>query len=339
MIAKKKMGRALGWMVALLAATPAAAEWTMQPLQFSESPNSTPGATGSTGGGSMREPSYTNDRDDAEASGGKPACEFATNTTADTFQKRLECGAELGNDDFGVGYDLYAGISAWDRGANDKVRVDGGFHANATVFGSEHTIFGADAFMESTQAGAIYGRVDVIVLDHVVDYASRELGGNPSMDWPLEREFFSVGSTIPIAGGLFTVALRAGATGQIGVHINGSVSTTIDAQVKPSVGLTAFASAAAGILGGAVAEVGIDIHLLLLGIDLPLDLRVDALTFNGDARTWSVDASLQLESLSGWLEVWVTALFDLVEYRKVVASWDGLTKTYTLASKSGNLGI
>lgn len=267
---------------------------------------------------------------DARTQSANATPDCTTTAGANSFYRRFECGKEYGSEDWGAYYDAYAEIDI----TAELSRLEGAFEAGAIAFGSRVRVFDAEMFVESNDAGTVYGEASLFIAGVNISPAttfSEDLSWNKS----IQRQFFEATARFPL--GLFTAKLTGGANGEAAVDISGHVTDTLSGTFTPSGGLFAYVSASVGVLDGALAEIGSTVELGLLEVSVPVTLSITPQS--PVSWKWELSADLTATALSGHVSVWWSAIFGLIGGEEIVTEWAGAQQTWELASLSNTYSL
>ncbi len=262
-----------------------------------------------------------------------------------------------GSDDFGAGYAFNAGLS-YEQGSYNNISypyaaaLDGtGNRAYVSIFGYQIDMLSVDVgadingdkiicswfeydvdVLEMDKYAADYSVDDIDVNDASCDpsgdgsdtsettqsytlWSSQDDDGNELYTLSKSKEYsqsFSVGP-IPIT-------VSAGATGNLGIRGDVAIDTTntLMVEVGPYLELSGYAEGGVGI---SVANAGVGIELLVLGVDLPFTLDLQVLP-SYPLAILTFEAPLILSTLDGEFYLYAKILWD--KYTYTIVEWEGL---------------
>jgi hypothetical protein len=270
----------------------------------------------------------------------------------------------LGGGMFGVDYgydaewkldglpdDVWADAAACGVG----LHAHAGAYANGVVFGMEVALFDAFASVSSTPEGTLDRRgelslrlevlgVDILAAagidpeqSEVTDVSPEPIEFHVSKEKEKSQEVAAM--TMVVAG--VPVTVRAGVAGRIGFQLGAQVAltgtcpnlqTTATGKFKPYASLDAYVSGGANV---AIAEVGLQIDLTLVKVELPFELNLALSPFNPSADPGagyapgipmihaSPKLSLALSTLAGRFRAYVRFPILKPLYLTLFA-WDGV---------------
>jgi hypothetical protein len=206
--------------------------------------------------------------------------------------------------------------------SSNFAKLLGNAGADITLFGSTKTLIEGDAYV-TNEGGTQSNYAGLEVLGQVVFSKSAQA----TLDYvPVEQEFFSISTTFTVLA--IPITVEASATGSLGLTGSltpGSSGATIVAE--PFANITGNASAGVGTTG---FSAGIEGELTLINVAVPLTVNLNLTT-----KSYSTQASLELSSLDGSVSLYAKGFGQ--KATKKLGSWDGLSYTKSLLSRSSSL--
>ena len=237
------------------------------------------------------------------------------------------------NSDFQAGYSFAAGIVQTEATSvtifpgfsievPEAVWFGGKGDAYAKVFGERATLFDVEG--SGHQIGDERGSTGYLeVMGAVIYDEPLEV----AVDFVNDQDFFEAKKTI-----FLVVTVRAAITGYIGIRGVATVEGLGAAiNITPYTGVVGTISASIDAL---CASAGVAADLTIIGVELPVDggIYYDATT---SGIGWTLDANLEIESLSGEVYVYYEAC-GLADDSETLFDWDGLNiAPIELLSESG----
>lgn len=225
-----------------------------------------------------------------------------------------ESSGDYGNNKVGASYFFKSGIDSGEGHLWAGVAAG----IDATLFGDEMTIFGFEA-STSEDGGSFDSRAYAAVM------------GNTIIDDPIGVTFdWSVTQTLFMASASFSgVTVTGELIGTIGIEASAAmagIGVTLGAM--PYVDVTAAASAS---VGAVCLSAGIGADLSVVSVGVPVDTT---LAWSGGDVAWSIEASIEMESLSGGIYLELDYCVD--SERIKIFKWKGIDlPEIEVASASG----
>lgn len=226
-----------------------------------------------------------------------------------------------GNSTVGADYDMNVGFTDDRRDVADgQLWIGGSADAHITLFGESLTVFDVGAQATTEADGTNDSRVWLMALGGLWSW---DQAGVASFNETLANYTFFEASAI-----FYGVTVSASAVGELGVSGTatlGGAGLSLDA--TPSASLSAEASASIGV---ACVNAGISASLTLVAVDVPIE---GSTAIYSDYVEWSMDASLELTTLGGSLDLDVEWCIGSSDYE--LFSIDGKTRTFPLLAQAG----
>jgi hypothetical protein len=258
-------------------------------------------------------------------------------TQSGDYNKSYSRTQRFGNNIFGAGYAINANITATNATATAPKRVDAFAEGKvfATAFNREQEIVRGRAEVHGQEGGANSGNAALFAMGQQIWSTNLYKTFAPTpIDW--SRTFFSISKTFMV--GPVPISVTASLAGGVKLTVTGEVGPTVARLTATPGGWSrATASASVNII---VASFGVSGNLTLINTSMPSkgELFWPYCTLN-----WTLKSNLQLNTLSGYLDLFakIKFLFFSKTWTVNIARWSGLTYNWELVNVNGtkDLGI
>jgi len=239
-----------------------------------------------------------------------------------------------GNQYFGAGYAICAFVQM-NEGAQpgdlpSYLRAYAGAKGFARVFSKDYTILGVRAEAEATNTTA-FAEAALTVLG--ADVFSLRVAAELEIDplFSLDVTFLEVSTTFAI--GYVPVTLSAALEGSIGIKLLATAGLGgIALTPTPFATVQVSATAGVGIKG---VEIGLQISLELIGLDIPIE--IDLILPTWKRLDWEVIIDLDVHTLDG--EVAIVLEIGPIEITFTLFEWEGFHWVFRLYDKAGSIDL